>query len=238
MAIESHPAANFAWWLLHHPAVVQHTSYEIEAPRAGPHLRGVVARRRPERAALPGPGGLPSTAFKSLFRMWKQDGDGVLAGVGARAFDGAITAVAGRVESLERCHKRGHLPWSTSLEIIPRAPKGGRGGGHGPKARLAPVDLPSHIDARSRLSDGSRWPGACNRLCVEMLPRRVSSSPGRRFVPPVQTRAVVSGQETGRERPRSWSAKAAPGAPGWVAHAPVVGFLRVACLSVESGPRS
>jgi hypothetical protein len=47
--------------------------------------------------------------FKALYRMWKQDGDQVLADAGSRALDDAVFAGAGRVETLELGHRYGHL---------------------------------------------------------------------------------------------------------------------------------
>ena len=47
--------------------------------------------------------------FKALFRMWKQDGDRALAEAGSRALDDAVTAGAGRVETLDLGHRYGHL---------------------------------------------------------------------------------------------------------------------------------
>ncbi len=47
--------------------------------------------------------------FKALYRMWKQDGDRVLAELGSAALNDAVTAAAGRVETLELGHRYGHL---------------------------------------------------------------------------------------------------------------------------------
>jgi hypothetical protein len=47
--------------------------------------------------------------FKALYRMWKQDGDRVLADAGSHALGDAVTAGAGRVETLELGHRYGHL---------------------------------------------------------------------------------------------------------------------------------
>jgi hypothetical protein len=47
--------------------------------------------------------------FKALYRMWKQDGDRVLAELGSPALNDAVTATAGRVETLELGHRYGHL---------------------------------------------------------------------------------------------------------------------------------
>jgi hypothetical protein len=47
--------------------------------------------------------------FKALYRMWKQDGDRVLADADSRALGEAVTAGAGRVETLELGHRYGHL---------------------------------------------------------------------------------------------------------------------------------
>jgi len=47
--------------------------------------------------------------FKALYRMWKQDGDMALAGVGSHAIEAAVAAGAGRVETLELGHRYGHL---------------------------------------------------------------------------------------------------------------------------------
>ena len=47
--------------------------------------------------------------FKALYRMWKQNGNRVLADAGSRVLDDAVVAGAGRVESLELGHRYGHL---------------------------------------------------------------------------------------------------------------------------------
>ena len=47
--------------------------------------------------------------FKALYRMWKQDGDRILADAGSRALDDAVFAGTGRVETLELGHRYGHL---------------------------------------------------------------------------------------------------------------------------------
>jgi hypothetical protein len=66
-----------------------------------------------------------ASRFKALYRIWKQDGDRVLAELGSAALNDAVTAAAGRVETLELGHRYGHLtPRSTALDSIPRARKG------------------------------------------------------------------------------------------------------------------
>ena len=63
--------------------------------------------------------------FKALYRVWKQDGDRALAELGSAALHAAVTADAGRVETLELGHRYGHLtPRSTALDSISRARKG------------------------------------------------------------------------------------------------------------------
>jgi hypothetical protein len=47
--------------------------------------------------------------FKALYRVWKQDGDRVLAELGSAALNDAVTAASGRVETLELGHRYGHL---------------------------------------------------------------------------------------------------------------------------------
>jgi hypothetical protein len=47
--------------------------------------------------------------FKALYRMWKQDGERVLAELGSAALTDAVAAAAGRVETLELGHRYGHL---------------------------------------------------------------------------------------------------------------------------------
>ena len=47
--------------------------------------------------------------FEALYRMWKQDGDRMLADAGSRALDDAVFAGAGHVEILELGHRYGHL---------------------------------------------------------------------------------------------------------------------------------
>jgi hypothetical protein len=43
--------------------------------------------------------------FKALYRMWKQDGDRVVAELGSAALNDAVTAAAGQVETLELGHR-------------------------------------------------------------------------------------------------------------------------------------
>jgi hypothetical protein len=47
--------------------------------------------------------------FESLYRVWKQDGEAAFAACSSRALDDAVTAGAGRVETLELGHRYGHL---------------------------------------------------------------------------------------------------------------------------------
>jgi hypothetical protein len=47
--------------------------------------------------------------FKALYRAWKQDGESAFASCGSHTLDEAVTAGAGRVETLELGHRYGHL---------------------------------------------------------------------------------------------------------------------------------
>lgn len=47
--------------------------------------------------------------FKALYRLWKQEGEAVLAEVGSHAINEAVKSGAGRVETLELGHRYGHL---------------------------------------------------------------------------------------------------------------------------------
>jgi len=47
--------------------------------------------------------------FKALYRVWKQDGEAGFAACTSHALDDAVTAGAGRVETLELGHRYGHL---------------------------------------------------------------------------------------------------------------------------------
>ena len=47
--------------------------------------------------------------FKALYRVWKQDGEAAFAACSSHALDDAVTAGAGRVETLELGHRYGHL---------------------------------------------------------------------------------------------------------------------------------
>jgi hypothetical protein len=47
--------------------------------------------------------------FKAMYRIWKRDGDRALAELGSAALYAAVTADAGRVETLELGHRYGHL---------------------------------------------------------------------------------------------------------------------------------
>jgi hypothetical protein len=51
----------------------------------------------------------PAARFKALYRVWKQDGDRVLAELGSAALNDAVAAALGRVETLELGHRYGHL---------------------------------------------------------------------------------------------------------------------------------
>jgi hypothetical protein len=53
--------------------------------------------------------GYSAPRFKALYRVWKQDGDVVLAGIGSHVIAAAVTAGSGRVEVLELGHRYGHL---------------------------------------------------------------------------------------------------------------------------------
>jgi len=47
--------------------------------------------------------------FKALYRVWKEDGDTAFTACRSHALDEAVTAGAGRVETLELGHRYGHL---------------------------------------------------------------------------------------------------------------------------------
>ena len=47
--------------------------------------------------------------FKTLYRVWKQEGDAALAGLASHAIAGAVKGGSGRVETLELGHRYGHL---------------------------------------------------------------------------------------------------------------------------------
>ena len=47
--------------------------------------------------------------FKALYRVWKQDGESAFAASRSHVLDDAVTAGAGRVETLELGHRYGHL---------------------------------------------------------------------------------------------------------------------------------
>jgi hypothetical protein len=47
--------------------------------------------------------------FKALYRVWKQDGEAAFAASQSHALNEAVTAGAGRVETLELGHRYGHL---------------------------------------------------------------------------------------------------------------------------------
>jgi hypothetical protein len=47
--------------------------------------------------------------YKALYRVWKQDGETALASCRSHALDDAVSAGAGRVETLELGHRYGHL---------------------------------------------------------------------------------------------------------------------------------
>jgi hypothetical protein len=47
--------------------------------------------------------------FKALYRVWKEDGDTAFAACRSHVLDAAVTAGAGRVETLELGHRYGHL---------------------------------------------------------------------------------------------------------------------------------
>jgi hypothetical protein len=47
--------------------------------------------------------------LEPLYRVWKEDGDTAFAAGRSHALDEAVTAGAGRVETLELGHRYGHL---------------------------------------------------------------------------------------------------------------------------------
>ena len=47
--------------------------------------------------------------FKALYRVWKQDGEAAFAASKSHVLDEAVTAGAGRVETVELGHRYGHL---------------------------------------------------------------------------------------------------------------------------------
>ena len=47
--------------------------------------------------------------FKGLYAVWKQDGEAAFAACSSDDLDNAVTAGAGRVETLELGHRYGHL---------------------------------------------------------------------------------------------------------------------------------
>ena len=94
------------------------------------------------------------------------------------------------------------LPWTTSPAIIPRAPRGPRRRTlH--RSAVGPLRAFRVTSMRGRL-DATVWPAQSRQLPVygDVAASRVARV-GRRIVPPVSPRAVVSEQETGTERPRS-----------------------------------
>jgi hypothetical protein len=55
--------------------------------------------------------------FKALYRVWKEDGDIAFAACRSHVVDAAVTAGAGRVETLELGHRYGISPrWLLSHE--------------------------------------------------------------------------------------------------------------------------
>ena len=53
--------------------------------------------------------GFSEPRFKALYRVWKEDGDTAFAACRSHVLDEAVTAGAGRVETLELGHRYGHL---------------------------------------------------------------------------------------------------------------------------------
>jgi hypothetical protein len=53
--------------------------------------------------------GFSEPRFKALYRVWKEDGDTAFAACRSHLLDEAVTAGAGRVETLELGHRYGHL---------------------------------------------------------------------------------------------------------------------------------
>jgi hypothetical protein len=47
--------------------------------------------------------------YHVLFKLWKKEGDAVLAGLASAAIQDAVKADAGRIETLELGHRYGHL---------------------------------------------------------------------------------------------------------------------------------
>jgi hypothetical protein len=52
---------------------------------------------------------LSAPRFKALYRVWRQDGEATFATSKSHVLDEAVTAGAGRVETLELGHRYGHL---------------------------------------------------------------------------------------------------------------------------------
>ncbi len=52
---------------------------------------------------------IESVRFRALYRVWKQDRETAFASCGSHTLDEAVTAGAGRVETLELGHRYGHL---------------------------------------------------------------------------------------------------------------------------------
>ena len=53
--------------------------------------------------------GFSEPRFKALYRVWKEDGDTAFDACRSHVLDEAVTAGAGRVETLELGHRYGHL---------------------------------------------------------------------------------------------------------------------------------
>jgi hypothetical protein len=51
----------------------------------------------------------PKEDVKALYRVWKQDGEAAFAASRSHVLDDAVSAGAGRVETLELGHRYGHL---------------------------------------------------------------------------------------------------------------------------------
>ena len=77
--------------------------------RAGSSPSRALSLSRLGRTVLQGREALSAPRFKALYRVWKQDGEAAFGACRSHALDEAVTAGAGRVETLELGHRYGHL---------------------------------------------------------------------------------------------------------------------------------